>query len=125
MLIARFAHQAQSAAVGAADGLTAADDRQFVETYNSAERFAHMFGFLLGGTLVTVLITLTLLVLFLRDAASSPRVPDNQRVIWYLALFCAGIVAFPMYWWLNVRGDDAAADGTDGAAPSGPLPRIV
>jgi hypothetical protein len=39
-----------------------------------------------------------LIIYYLGDITKNPKVPDNQRFIWGLAIFFGNIIAFPIYW---------------------------
>lgn len=39
-----------------------------------------------------------LLIYYLRDITKNPKVPEDKRFIWGLAIFFGSIIAYPIYW---------------------------
>jgi hypothetical protein len=60
-------------------------------------------GVLLGLQLATTILIVGLLVSYLRDAYSNPRLTTARRRFWTVLLFVGCTVAMPVYWWLYVR----------------------
>jgi hypothetical protein len=58
---------------------------------------------LLGLQLATCFVIVALLVVYLRDAYSNPRLTAARRRFWTVVLFVGCTVAMPIYWWLYVR----------------------
>jgi magnesium-transporting ATPase (P-type) len=60
---------------------------------------------LLLAHLLTMALILGLLVFYVAHAVRSPRVPDNQRVLWAIFLVLGSMIAMPIYFWLYVWPD--------------------
>jgi hypothetical protein len=58
---------------------------------------------LLGLQLATCIVVVALLVAYLRDAYSNPRLTAARRRFWTVVLFVGSSLAMPIYWWLYVR----------------------
>jgi hypothetical protein len=58
---------------------------------------------LLGLQLATSIVVVGLLVAYLRDAYSNPRLTTARRRFWTVVLFVGSTVAMPVYWWLYLR----------------------
>jgi hypothetical protein len=63
------------------------------------------FGVVLGFHLATILLSLALLVVYVRHALRSGRVPTDQRLLWVVILCLGNAIAMPIYWWLFVWND--------------------
>lgn len=60
----------------------------------------------------TILLTIALLLVYVRDAYSNPQIDDDKRAFWAVVLLTGSMIAMPIYWWLYMRPDrgaDAAA----------------
>ncbi|MEA2448522.1 MAG: hypothetical protein QOG63_454 [Thermoleophilaceae bacterium] len=61
------------------------------------------FAVLAGFHMLTLLILAVLLVICIRDAYRTPRIPDDKRTFWAVVLFLGNVVSIPTYWWLYMR----------------------
>lgn len=60
--------------------------------------------FMLG--LVMGLLSLGLLVFFIMHLVRNKKMDGTERVIWVLVFLFAGIVGYPIYWYMRVWKDD-------------------
>jgi hypothetical protein len=61
------------------------------------------FGVLMGLHIGTMLLIIALMIVYIRDAYSNPRVDDNKRTFWAIVLFMGNMIAMPIYWWVYLR----------------------
>jgi hypothetical protein len=63
---------------------------------------ATTFDLLVRAHLITMVVTMGLLGFYVTHAFRSPRLPQEQRVLWLIVLFMGNMLAFPVYWYLHV-----------------------
>jgi len=62
--------------------------------------FADMAGFIVL-IIITSLINLAALILFIIHAINNKSLPDTERIIWVLVFVFAGMIGFPIYWFMK------------------------
>lgn len=67
------------------------------------------FGVIFVLHLLTTVLSMGLLVFYVTHAFKTPRIAQDQRVLWLLVLFMGNMLAFPIYWYLHVWRRDAAS----------------
>lgn len=65
-------------------------------------RDVESFDLLMRVHLLTMVVSMGLLAFYVTHAFRSPRLPQDQRVLWLLVLFLGNMLAFPVYWYLHV-----------------------
>ncbi len=73
-------------------------------TFSTGGPFADggSFDLLFRVHLLTMLVSMALLAFYVTHVFKSPRLPQDQRVMWLLVLFMGNMLAFPVYWYLHV-----------------------
>lgn len=61
------------------------------------------FSFLVAIPIIDFVITVPLAILFVRDALSSPLLPQSARAAWVSLLFSLSAFVFPYYWYRYYR----------------------
>lgn len=46
-------------------------------------------------------ITLAALILFIIHVIHNKSLPDNERIVWVLVFVFAGMIGFPIYWFMR------------------------
>jgi hypothetical protein len=69
---------------------------------------ATLLGPLYLGTMV---LTVVLLVIYIRDAYRNPALGEDRRTFWAVVLFHGNLLAMPVYWWLYMRPGTGARAG--------------
>lgn len=81
----------------------------FVNTFQELENYEpgsdrfpfEQFGTIMITGILMALITLTALIIFIIHVINNKSLPDNERIIWVLVFVFAGIVGFPIYWFMR------------------------
>lgn len=55
------------------------------------------------GHVVAALLSLCLLVFYLRHAFRNPRLSKDARALWAVLIVVANVFVMPAYWWLYLR----------------------
>lgn len=77
------------------------------------------FSVLMGLHIGTMLLIIALLIVYIRDAYSNPRIDDNKRTFWAIVLFMGNMIAMPIYWWVYLRREpDRLATQPDSSTPA-------
>jgi len=77
------------------------------------------FGVLMGLHIGTMVLIIALLIVYIRDAYSNPRLDDNKRVFWAVVLFLGNMIAMPIYWWVYLRREpDRSATHSGSSTPA-------
>lgn len=59
--------------------------------------------------IATMILTIVLLVIYVRDAYGNPELAEDRRTFWAVVLFMGNAIAMPIYWWLYTRPNRKAA----------------
>jgi len=81
----------------------------FVDMFHNMHEFSadtHPFPFENFGTIMVcgilmAVITLTTLIIFIIHALNNKSLPDNERIIWVIVFVFAGMIGFPIYWFMR------------------------
>ena len=76
------------------------------------------FGVLMALHIGTMLLIIALMIVYIRDAYSNPRVDENKRTFWAVVLFMGNMIAMPIYWWLYMRLSAGHSPSRSGSAAS-------
>jgi len=60
-------------------------------------------GLLWGLHLATILLILMLSATYFFNALRNPRIPDEKRSFWAIAVLVGTVVVMPYYWWCFIR----------------------
>lgn len=44
-----------------------------------------------------------LLIYYIKDASRNTRIPQDQKILWYLVIFFGNIIAYPIYWNIYIK----------------------
>ncbi|HET9745814.1 MAG TPA: hypothetical protein VFP97_08880 [Chitinophagaceae bacterium] len=82
---------------------------EWEETEPAPQEVFTVFGplFILG--MIMGLLSLALLVFFIMHLVRNKTMDGTERVIWILVFLFAGIVGYPIYWYMRVWKDEPGA----------------
>jgi hypothetical protein len=73
--------------------------------------FGGVFVILMVVHVVTIFGSLALTVFYVIHAVKNPRLDSNMRIVWILLFFFGGMIAEPIYWYLQIwRSGSAEVD---------------
>jgi hypothetical protein len=52
--------------------------------------------------MLLMLVVFTNLILFIIHAVNNKALPDNERLVWIIVFIFAGLVGFPIYWYMRI-----------------------
>jgi glucan phosphoethanolaminetransferase (alkaline phosphatase superfamily) len=58
--------------------------------------------------ILMALTALAALIYFIIHAVNNKAIDSNERLIWILVFVFAGMIGFPIYWYLRIRNSDPA-----------------
>ena len=64
----------------------------------------NMFGLMLAFMIPTIIVHLTLMVIYLILAVRNRVITETERVIWILAFVLFGSIAYPIYFFMRIYG---------------------
>lgn len=76
-----------------------------------------MFFFLIH--FLTVLLAIGLQVYYIINVFRNGNVDKDQQIVWVLALFFGGIIAMPIYWYMNIWKAPSVDEGPKGQLTGG------
>ncbi len=70
---------------------------------------------MLPSVILAIVMTITnfgLLIFFIIQVVNNRKIDSNERLIWILVLIFAGMVGFPIYWYMRIWKDVAPQPST-------------
>ena len=78
------------------------------ETNNPALFFDHISGIIIIAIIMAG-VSVAALVVFIVHVINNKSLPDNERIVWVLVFFFAGMIGFPIYWFMRgIKYDPSA-----------------
>ncbi len=61
-----------------------------------------IIAYLLSAHILTSLLTVILLVIYIRDVLKNDKVPETRKTLWTLLLLFGNVIAMPIYYYLYI-----------------------
>jgi len=66
------------------------------------EMFFQNIGLVFGFAILMMLCTLGLLIYFIIHVVNNTVIDSTERIIWVLVFIFAGMIGFPVYWYMRI-----------------------
>jgi hypothetical protein len=76
-------------------------DPEFMDSTSQKEFFFMMIQIMIPSMIISLL-SIGLLIFYLIHAAKNNSLNTNERLIWILIFVFAGIIGFPIYWYMQI-----------------------
>jgi hypothetical protein len=76
-------------------------DPEFMDSTSQKEFFFMMIQIMIPSMIISLL-SIGLLIFYLIHAAKNNSLNTNERLIWILIFVFAGVIGFPIYWYMQI-----------------------
>ena len=80
--------------------------RHHVELNADPEQAFATFYPIIVFAILMALISLGLLIYYIIHAVNNKKIDSTERIIWILVFLFAGMIGFPVYWYMRIWKDD-------------------